>query len=72
MNHIDLLKRCHALLRRVDTVTPEGRLSLDGDRLAKEINDYLNSVNNEVPNMRSAEPRPRTPNDNWWTEAKEI
>jgi hypothetical protein len=39
-------------------------LSLDGDRLAKEINDYLNSVSNEVPNMRSAEPRPRNPNDN--------
>jgi len=41
---IELLKRCHDLLRRVDTVTPEGRTSPDGDRLAKEINDYLNHV----------------------------
>jgi len=41
---IELLKRCHDLLRRVDTVTPEGRTSQEGDRLAKEINDYLNHV----------------------------
>lgn len=63
MNHIDLLKRCHALLRRVDTVTPEGRLSMDGDRLAKEINDYLNSVNNEVPNLPSQNTHPVNAND---------
>ena len=44
MKHITLLMRCHALLRRVDTVTPEGRLTLDGDRLAKEINDYINQI----------------------------
>jgi hypothetical protein len=61
MNHIDLLKRCHALLRRVDTVTPEGRVSPDGDRLAKEINDYLNNLDHAVPNMRSDEPHPRNP-----------
>ena len=44
MKHITLLMRCHALLRRVDTVTPEGRLTLDGDRLAKEITDYINQI----------------------------
>jgi hypothetical protein len=44
MKHIELLKRCHDLLRRVDTVTPDGRVSQDGDRLAKDINDYMNHV----------------------------
>jgi hypothetical protein len=44
MKHITLLMRCHALLRRVDTVTPEGRLTLDGDRLAKEITDYITTT----------------------------
>jgi hypothetical protein len=61
MKHIDLLKRCHALLRRVDTITPEGRVSPDGDRLAKEINDYLNNLDHAVPNMRSDELHPRNP-----------
>lgn len=53
MNHIELLKRCHALLRRVDTVTPEGRVSPDGDRLAKDITDYLNSLDHAVSNLPS-------------------
>ena len=47
MKHIELLKRCHELLRRVDTVTPEGRVSQDGDRLAKDINDYLNGLHTQ-------------------------
>jgi len=44
MNHLKLLFRCHELLRRVDTVTPEGRTTQDGDRLAKDINNYLNQI----------------------------
>lgn len=64
MSPLDLLKRCHDLLRRVDTVTPEGRVSPEGDRLAKEINDYLNSFNHAVPNMRSGEPDSRNANNN--------
>jgi Leu/Phe-tRNA-protein transferase len=72
MKHIDLLKRCHALLRRVDTVTPEGRVSQDGDRLAKEINDYLNGLNHAVPDVQSECQDSRNPNHNWWIKAKEI
>jgi len=41
MNHITLLMRCHALLRRVDTVTPEGRVTQDGDRLANRVNQAI-------------------------------
>ena len=44
MKHITLLMRCHALLRRVDTVTPDGRVTPEGDRLAKEITDYINEI----------------------------
>jgi hypothetical protein len=35
---------CHELLRKVDAVTPEGRTTPDGDRLAKDINNYLNHI----------------------------
>lgn len=49
MKHLTLLMRCHELLRRVDTVTPEGRVTQDGDRLAKDINDYINSVGSHAP-----------------------
>ena len=49
MNHITLLMRCHELLRRVDTVTPEGRVTPDGDRLAKQINDYINHIGSHHP-----------------------
>jgi hypothetical protein len=48
MNHITLLMRCHELLRRVDTVTPEGRTTPDGDRLAKDINNYLNHISSHT------------------------
>jgi hypothetical protein len=48
MNHITLLMRCHELLRKVDTVTPEGRVTPDGDRLAKDINNYLNHINSHT------------------------
>lgn len=48
MKHIELLQRCHDVLRRVDTVTPEGRVSPDGDRLAKDINDFLNHVSSHA------------------------
>lgn len=63
MKHIELLKRCHDLLRRVDTVTPEGRVSPEGDRLAKEINDYLNNVNHAVPNLSSQNTHPINADD---------
>ena len=63
MKHIELLKRCHDLLRRVDTVTPEGRVSQDGDRLAKDINDYLNNLNHAVPDLPSQIENPLNPDD---------
>lgn len=44
MNHITLLMRCHELLRKADTITPDGRVTPDGDRLAKDINNYLNHI----------------------------
>ena len=42
MKHITLLMRCHELIRRAETVTPEGRATQDADQLAKDINDYIN------------------------------
>jgi hypothetical protein len=49
MKHLTLLMRCHHLLRRVDTVTPDGHVTPDGDRLAKDINDYINHVGSHAP-----------------------
>ena len=44
MKHIELLKRCHDLMRGVEIHTPSGVLKPAADELAKEINDYLNHV----------------------------
>ena len=44
MNHIELLKLCHAYLRGVEINTPQGCSPINPDRLAKDINDYLNGV----------------------------
>ena len=44
MRHIELLKCCHDYLRGVVTNVPEGRYPIDPDKLAKEINNYLNDL----------------------------
>lgn len=42
MNHIELLKLCHAYLRCVEINTPNGCHPVDRDTLARLINQYLN------------------------------
>ena len=42
MNHIDLLKLCHAYLRGAEINEPTGRKPIDRDTLARLINLYLN------------------------------
>ena len=42
MNHIELLKLCHAYLRGVEINTPQGCKPVDRDTLARLINLYLN------------------------------
>ena len=42
MNHIDLLKLCHAYLRGAEINEPTGRKPVDRDTLARLINQYLN------------------------------
>lgn len=42
MNHIELLKLCHAYLRGVEINLPEGCKPVDRDTLARLINLYIN------------------------------
>lgn len=42
MTHIELLQRCHDVLRGVVIHTPSGVLKPAVDELAKALNDYLN------------------------------
>lgn len=44
MNHIDLLKRCHQLIRGEGIRTPTGLTTQDADRLAAEIAVYLTQI----------------------------
>lgn len=43
MNHIELLKLCHAYLRGAEINTPAGCKPIDRDELARLINLYLNT-----------------------------
>ena len=45
MNHIDLLKLCHAYLRGVEIHLPDGRHPVDKDLLARAIAEFLNKHN---------------------------
>lgn len=45
MKHITLLQRCHAYFRGIQERTPDGVQPIDADKLAKEINDYINQIN---------------------------
>ena len=42
MNHIDLLKLCHAYLRGAEINEPDRCQTIDRDTLARLINLYLN------------------------------
>lgn len=48
MNHIDLLKLCHAYLRGVEINEPDGCKPVDRDELARLINQYLNQQKEEA------------------------
>lgn len=48
MRHITLLMRCHELLRKAETVTPDGRATPDADKLAKDINNYMNHISSHT------------------------
>ena len=66
MNHIDLLNLCHAYLRGAEINEPTGRKPIDRDRLAREINLYLNqscfapTANND-PESSTCGPEPMAP-----------
>ena len=48
MKHINLLERCHAYFRGVQERTPGGVQPIDKDKLAKEVDDYLNQINSHT------------------------
>ena len=49
MKHIELLQRCHDILRGAVIHTPSGVLKPAADELAKAINDYLNEERTHSP-----------------------
>ena len=57
MKHIILLERCHAYFRGADERTISGAQPIDKDKLAKEVNDYLNQINTHSPDCWSWGPQ---------------
>ena len=49
MNHIELLKLCHTYLRGAEINLPSGCGPLDRDKLARQINQFLNEQNAVQP-----------------------
>ena len=56
MKHIELLKRCHDVLRGVSIHTPSGVVKPAADELAKEIADHLNAHGTHSPGCWSHGP----------------